>query len=146
MAQLPYSYSIAVGSSVALGSLANIEDLLWNYTKPRRLTAKTAPVNRYPVRTMLGSGRERGDGQINHAWLFEAIPQTAVTYLYSYFSWSSAVSTAVTIYTRLHPFGTYARYNAYAVLPVPGQDIEMIGGGAFDVYRLNIRFTNLEAL
>lgn len=143
MAQLPYSYSIAVGSSVALGSLINMEDLIYPYTKPRRITVRSQVVNLYPVRTVTGSGRERGDGTINHAWEFTGINQTAVNYLYSYLWTGSVVSTAVTIYTRLHQSATYARYNAYAVRPLPTQDVEYLRAG---VFRMVIRFSNLEAL
>lgn len=138
-----YDYRIAVGSSVALGSLVNIEDVLWPYTAPLRIAPRSQPVNLYPIRTIMGSGRERGDGAINHVWEFTALRQSAVQYLLHTFLFSSGVSTAVTIYTRLHSTGTYARYNAYAVLPAPGQDLEYIRQG---VYRVNLRFNDLVAL
>ncbi len=144
MALLPYSYSIATGSNVALVSLTNVEDLIWNYTRPRRITVRTQPVNAFPVRTVLGSGRVRGDGAINHAWEFTAIPKAAVDYLMTYL-WTAGtvVSTAVTIYTRRHELDDYARYNAYAILPVVGQDIEYLRGG---VLRMVISFSDLVAL
>src|SRR5574338_803381 len=129
MTQLGYDYRIAVGSSVALGSLINVEDLLWPYTRPRRIVPRSQPVNAFPVRTTLGSGRVRGDGAINHAWEFTAIPVAAVDYLMTYlFSSGTAVSTAVTISTRRHELDDYARFNAYAVLPVVGQDLEYLRG------------------
>ncbi len=139
-----YSYSIAVGSSVALASLSNIEDVLLPYTRPLRIAPRSQPVNAYPVRTVLGSGRERGDGAINHAWEFTAINKAAVDYLYTYL-WSAGtvVSTAVTIYTRQHELDQYVRANAYAVLPVPGQDIEYLRQG---VFRMVIRFNDLVTL
>ena len=125
-----YSYSIAVGSSVALASLSNIEDVLLPYTRPLRIAPRSQPVNAYPVRTVLGSGRERGDGLVTHAWEFDALPAQAVNYLlYVYLFSGGAVSTAVTLYTRRHDANAYARYNAYAVLPVPGQDLEHLRGG-----------------
>jgi hypothetical protein len=138
-----YDYRIAVGSSVALASLSNIEDVLYPYTAPLRIAPRSQPVNLYPVRTTLGSGRERGDGMIAHVWEFTALRQSAVQYLLHTLLFSSGVSTAVTIYTRLHSTGTYARYNAYAILPVPGQDLEYIRQG---VYRVNLRFNDLVAL
>lgn len=143
MAQLGYDYRIAVGSSVALGSLVNVEDLLFPYTKPLRIAPRSQPVNLYPVRTQLGSGRERGDGTVPHAWEWTGIKQAAVQYLLHTYLFASSVSTAVTIYTRLHSTGAYARYNAYAVLPVPGQGIEYIRQG---VYRMTLRFNDLVAL
>ncbi len=139
-----YSYSIAVGSSVALASLSNIEDLIWPYTKPRRIAPRSLIPDMYPVRTALGSGRVRGDGSVQAAWEFSALPKAAVDYLMTYL-WSSgtAVSTAVTLYTRQHELDQYTRFNAYAVLPVPGQDIEYLRQG---VLRMVIRFNDLVAL
>ena len=136
-------YRIAVGSSVALGSLTNVEDLLWPYTKPLSLPPRSQPVDLYPVRTVLGSGRVRGDGTINHAWEWTGIKQAAVQYLLHTYLFASSVSTAVTIYTRLHSTGSYARYNAYAILPVPGQDLEYIRQ---NTYRMTLRFSDLVAL
>ena len=138
-----YSYSIAVGSNVALASLSNIEDVLWPYTKPLRLPPRSNVVNLYPVRTIMGSGRERGDGTVFHAWEFDALPVAAVNYLLYSLLFSSAISTAVTIYTKRHETGSYARYNAYAVLPVPGQDLEHLRAGKC---RLTLRFNDLVAL
>lgn len=144
MAQLGYQYSIAVGSSVALASLVNVEDLIWPYTKPRRIVPRSQMPNLYPVRTTLGSGRTRGDGSAQATWEFTAIPVAAVDYLMTYL-WSSGtvVSTAVTIYTRQHELDQYTRFNAYAILPVPGQDVEYLRQG---VLRMVIRFNDLVAL
>lgn len=144
MALLPYSYSIAVGSSVALGSLSNIEDLIYPYTRPRRITVRSLIPDLYPVRTTLGSGRTRGDGSAQAVWEFSALPKAAVDYLMTYlWSGGSVVSTAVTIYTRQHELDQYTRFNAYAILPVPGQDIEYLRQG---VLRMVIRFSDLVAL
>ena len=143
MPQLGYEYAIGIGHGLALNALANIEDLLYPFTKPRRLTVRTQMLNAFPVRTVLGSGRERGDGAINHAFEFTAINQDAVAAWYAYLWSGSVVSTAVTIYTRLFEAGSYGRYSAYAVRPLPGQDVEHIRGG---IYRLTTRFNDLAAL
>ena len=139
-----YSYSIAVGSSVALASLTNVEVLLYPYTKPRWIAPRSLIPDMYPVRTTLGSGRMRGDGSAQAVWEFSALPKAAVDYLMTYL-WSSgtAVSTAVTIYTRQHELDQYIRANAYANLPIPGQDIEYLRQG---VLRMTIRFNDLVAL
>lgn len=139
-----YDYRIAVGSSVALGSLVNVETLLWPYTKPRMIAPRSQMPDMFPVRTTLGSGRVRGDGSVQAAWEFSALPKAAVDYLMMYL-WSSgtAVSTAVTIYTRQHELDQYTRFNAYAVLPVPGQDLEYLRQG---VLRMVVRFSDLVAL
>lgn len=137
-----YSYSIAVGSNVALASLSNIEDVLYPYTKPRRIAPRSQMPDMYPVRTTLGSGRVRGDGIVTHAWEFTALPKAAVDYLMTYlWAGGTAVSTAVTLYTRQHELDQYTRFNAYAILPVPGQDIEYLRQG---VMRLVLNFSGLE--
>ena len=139
-----YSYSIAVGSSVALASLSNVEDLIYPYTKPRRIAPRSQMPDMYPVRTTLGSGRVRGDGSAQAAWEFSGIPKAAVDYFMTYlWSGGTVVSTAVTIYTRQHELDQYVRANAYAVLPVPGQDIEYLRQG---VFRMVIRFNDLVTL
>lgn len=139
-----YDYRIAVGSSVALASLSNIEDVLLPYTRPLRIAPRSLIPDMYPVRTTLGSGRVRGDGSAQAAWEFDALPAQAVNYLlYVYLFSGGAVSTACTIYTRRHEANAYARYNAYAVLPVPGQDLEHLRGGKI---RLTLRFNDLVGL
>jgi hypothetical protein len=139
-----YDYRIAVGSSVALASLVNVETLIWPYTKPRTIAPRSQIPDLYSIRTTLGSGRVRGDGSAQAAWEFTAIPVAAVDYLMTYlWSGGTAISTAVTIYTRQHELDQYTRFNAYAVLPVPGQDIEYIRQG---VLRMVIRFNDLVAL
>ena len=140
-----YDYRLAVGSSVALASLSNVEDILYPYTKPLRLPPRSNVVNLYPVRTIMGSGRERGDGTVFHAWEFDALPAQAVNFLlYSYLFSGGAISTAVTLYTKRHDMNNaYARFNAYAVLPVPGQDLEHLRNG---VCRVTLRFNDLVAL
>lgn len=139
-----YDYRIAVGSSVALASLSNIEDVLWPYTRPLRIAPRSQPVSLYPVRTTLGSGRERGDGMVQAAWEFSAVPAQAANYLlYVYLFSGGAVSTAVTIYTRRHETDNYARFNAYAVLPAAGADLEYLRNGKC---RMTIRFNDLVAL
>jgi len=56
----------------------------------------------------------------------------------------TVVSTAVSIYTRRHVDGDYARYNAYMVLPSrKAQDLTYLGQGWLNV---RIRFNKLEAL
>lgn len=140
-----YDYRLAVGSSVALASLSNVEDILYPYTKPRRIPPHSQPVNLYPVRTILGSSRERGDGTVFHSWQWDALPAQAINFfLYSYLFSGGAISTAVTLYTKRHDANnTYARYNAFAVLPMPGQDLEHLRNG---VCRLTLRFNDLVAL
>lgn len=50
----------------------------------------------------------------------------------------------MTIYTRRHVAGDYARFNAYMTLPSPqGSDITRIGK---DTFAIRLRFTDLEAL
>ena len=81
---------------------------------------------------------------VTHAWEFDALPAQAVNYLlYVYLFSGGAVSTAVTLYTRRHELDQYTRFNAYAVLPVPGQDLEHLRGGKI---RLTLRFNDMVVL
>ena len=144
MGALGYSYAIGLGSGVALASLIDAEALLYPYTKPRRIVPRSQMPDTYPVRTTLGSGRVRGDGAIDHSWEYTAIPVAAVDYLMSYlWAGGTVVSTAVTINTPRHDLDDYGRFNAYAILPVPGTDMEYIKQG---VMRLTIRFSELVGL
>ena len=143
-------YRWAAGSSVALGSLLNVEDDI----KPnnRKVAAgklypviiESQPVNAFPVRTLALSGKERGDGIIPHLWdlvLAELGWQYALD---TYLSSGTVVNAAMTIYTRRHDLGDFARYNANLTLPDPARgEVERLRTG---IYRVQLRFTNLVAL
>jgi len=142
------SYAFAVGHNVALANLNNVEaslgsrnrKIVGGITYP--VSVKSTPINLYPVRVQLGSGRERGDGRVYHAWTLQLVTY-GVKYLFdTYLAGLASVSTAVTIYTRRHEFDTYARYNAYLVQPAAGE-LEYIRSGVFQV---QIRFNDLVSL
>jgi hypothetical protein len=96
------------------------------------------------VRAGLLSGRERGDGFISHEWNLQLVTYGARYLLFTYLTNMTVVSSAVTIYTRRHVEGDYARFNAYMTLPSPqAGDITRIGKDAFSI---RLRFTDLEAL
>lgn len=121
-----YQFAIASGWNVALASLTNVEALLYPYTKPRLIPPKTQPINLFPVRTVLFSGRPRGDGRVDHVWVFDVLPAAALQYLVAtFYSNATVVSAQVTINTRRQELGltTYSRYNAYAELFVPGDSM-----------------------
>lgn len=104
-----YDYRWAAGASVALALLANVEDDLYPYTKPRRIPPRSQPIDPFPVETALASGGGRGDGFINHEWQ-QTIPVAALNYALTKFSLVSAVTGNVTIYTREHDREQYGRY------------------------------------
>lgn len=133
-------YAIAAGHNVALVSLLNVEDLLYTYTKPRRVPPKSQPVNAYPFRRVALGGRTYGDGQISHAWLWDVLPRTAIDFLNTYTV--GVVSAAVTIYTRATPT-TFARYNAYITMLEPGITYTDDRGKAINI---TLNFTELVAL
>lgn len=114
-----YDYRIALGSATPMGSLTNIETLIG-------YPPQTQPVAFYPVRTRVLSGREYGDGAVNHTWAFnEGVPIDKVgTILNTFFGGGTTgtVSAFVTINTRLHPSGTYGRFTGWMALPLPGDD------------------------
>lgn len=136
-------YRIASGAAVALVSLQNIETAIYPFTRPRRLPPRTSPVNLYPVRKVTISGREYGDGNVSHIWEWDVLPLTALNFIQTTYVGASAVSAAVTIYTRLHDAQTYVRYSAFIVRPVPGVDYTIRQTRAIG---LQLRFTSLIAL
>ena len=143
-------YRWAAGSSVALAALVNFEDDV----KPNnrkvaggklyQVVVQSQPVNAFPVRTLMLSGRELGDGIITHIWNV-ALAELGWQYvLDTYLSSGAVVNAAMTIYTRRADLGDFARYNANLTLPDPARgEVERLRTG---VYRVQLRFTNLVAL
>lgn len=117
-----YDYRIASGWNVALASLTNVEDIPAFKVYPGvGLAPKTQPVNRYPIRVVALDQRVYGDGTPVLDWLFEYLPVAAVYYIENTLhSGGTVVGAANTIYTRQHDLLTYARYNVYSELFVPG--------------------------
>ena len=145
-----YEYAIAAGWGVALAALNNIETHIGQQNRKDiggrlyPLSISSLILDLFPVRTVLQSGRERGDGFINHEWNLRLVTYGARYLLFTYLTNMTVVSKQVTIYTRRHINGDYARYNAYLVLPsrVAG-DITALGA---NTYNVRLRFTKLEEL
>ena len=145
-------YAWATGSGVALNSLINVANQLYDYNYRVSGGAKHAVgisspiVDLYPVRTMLAAGYERGDGRIDHEWNMTI---SAVAYDFvidTYLSSGTLLKRAMTIYTRRHENGInqWARYNAYLIQPSRQRgDIEYLRGG---VVRVRFPLTRLVAL
>ncbi len=139
-----YSYSIAVGHNVALASLTNIENIPQFQYHGAALPPSTQPVDLFPVRERVLSGKEIGGGTINHVWTWQVLPIAALEYIEDTFLSSGTVTWAnVTIYTRKHNQQTYGRFNAYIILPQPNVDYTY---RQRRVLNLNLRFRNLVAL
>lgn len=142
-------YALALGSNVALASLGNIIEILRERNRrtengPRWQVGITSqPVDAFPVREVSLSGKERGDGTINHEWNLVLATYGVKYLLDTYLSSATVVSAAVTINTRQHMLAAFRRYNANIVLPKPGDDITYLRQ---NVFRVRIRFTDLEAL
>lgn len=142
-----YQYALASGWDVPLANLNNIETHIGQQNrkvsggKLYPVGISSPVVDLFPVRGELLSGRERGDGFVSHEWNL-----TLCTYGVKYLlqTYLTTVSTAVTIYTRRHELGSYARYNAYLVLPSRrADDITYVRQHVFSV---RLRFSKLEAL
>jgi hypothetical protein len=144
-----YSYAWAAGHGVALASLTNVETDIGNFNYRvagaafTRVAIQSQPVDAFPVRTVLDAGYERGDGRIDHAWVMTLAKYGIKRILDEFLSSGTVVSASVTINTRRHELDDYKRWNAYLILPKPGQDIEYIRA---DVFRVTLRFQNLVAL
>ena len=145
-----YQYAWAVSHNVALANLTNVENDInpHNYrvvgAAYTRVGIQSQPVDEFPVRTLLASGRERGDGIPTHAWRM-----TLTTYGYkhvldTYFSSAAAVGVPMTISTRMHRLASYKRFNVYAVLPSQQKGTERFIRA--DVWELTFEFTGLVAL
>jgi hypothetical protein len=121
-----YDYRIGSGHGLALGSLTNIENLIWPYVRPRLVAPSSPPINWAPVKTQLMDGSRSGDGRVDHVWEFSVLPLTALDYLIDLLLTTGGVivdSKACTIYTPdWEAGGTSVRCNAYILRPQPGID------------------------
>lgn len=132
-------YAWAAGHNVALASLTAIDTLGAFTYGGIGVQIVSNPVIPYPVRTRLQSGRERMDGRIDHQWRIpHGLKIDAVDYIIdTFFASPNGFDAPVTINTRLHDRGTWARYNAYIRYPMPDEDYRLEQGYVFD---LVIRF------
>lgn len=124
-----YSYGLALGHDIALGSISNIETVLLPYTNNILLPPRTQPIERHPVRTAVLSGRERGDGFVNHEWFWGFMPVAAYDF-YNDTYFNGVVSVAVTVLQRNHLKNVYERWNGYAHRPIAGTEF------VYDSYRV----------
>jgi len=134
---------------VPLGQLKNIAFDIGEHNWRRSggklfpVAVPTQPIDLFPVRGFVYSGRERGDGFVTHDMQLVLATGGLKHVLDTYLSSGSIVSAAMTVYLRRHELDTYARYNCYLSLPKPKQDITYVRQG---VFRVTWRLTNLEAL
>lgn len=143
-------YAWAAGHGVALASLNAVATELraHNYRAVGGLRyavePTSQPVDLFPVRTLLGSGVERGDGRVDHEWQMTLTTYALEYVLDTYLSSGAVVSAAMTINTRRHDLNAYGRYNCYLTLPSRSRrDIEYVRQ---NVVRVTWRFTRLVAL
>lgn len=145
-----HQYALASGWNIALAALNNIETHIGQQNrkvsggKLYAVGVNSPVLDLFPVRSAMLSGRERGDGFVNHEWNLTLCTFGVKYLLETYLSNLTAVSNAVTIYTRRHELGSYARYNAYIILPSrTASDIAYVRQNVFSV---RLRFSKLEAL
>lgn len=111
-----YQFAYATGHNVAYGSLTNFETVTQIARPPR-----AAPVNAFPVRTRTLDQQERGDGSIEHIWLWDVLSYTAFMYWQDaiFLSGGAYLSTRACTVNTMYTINTYGRYNAYLHLPTP---------------------------
>jgi hypothetical protein len=132
------------GHNVLLASLTKVLDDLYATSKPFLLPPAAQPINRYPVESMMLSGRVRGDGMIMHEWTWGFMPMPAFQWYMSEWFPNGEKSVPVTILERMHEWSDeYVRYNAYMIRPEPGKDYKIDGGRVVDLVQ---RFSALRAL
>lgn len=145
-----YSYAWALGHGVALANLTNVENDVNPYNArtsggpTKRLGIVSQPVDEFPARTLLASGRTRGDGIPTHAWRMTLATYGYKRILDTYFASAASVGVAMTINTRIHRLGSYKRYNVYAILPSQANGTE--NHIRANVWEVTFEFTLIAAL
>ncbi len=125
MANFGQLYAWGSGHGLALASLSNIANEVGARNR-RTAGGKLFPVgiqspllDLFPVRRMLRSGKERGDGMVDTSLTMTLALGGYKYILDTYLSSGTVVSAAMTFYLRRHELDTYARYNGYLTLPSP---------------------------
>lgn len=123
-----YLYAIELGTDVPLNQLQNVQKLIY---PSNRITVRDARIDvpvvsnspdTSPIRLQSLDAQESRDGVTYHAWDL-ALATGGINFWLNFLfpaavaSDTGDINTAVTIYTRLHEFDTYRRYNCYAVYP-----------------------------
>lgn len=138
------SYAWAAGHGIADGSLVSIVTDLASYNNDIDVVIRSQPVNRFPVRKPLASGRIRGDGFLNQTLTVAVLTRDAMGYIQdTYLSGGTVASAAVTVRLRLHDLDDWKRYNAYLEVYNPDDD------GNYELGEFNgvqLRFHRLVAL
>lgn len=123
-----FNFAIARGWDVA--SPTNVENII--ATPPHVLPDQLAP-ELGPVKIRALSGRARRDGAKQVVWAWDVLLRSELdTFIQTIWLDYITASTKVTILTR-GADNKYAGFNAYADVPLAGEDYTIVAGG------LNIR-------
>lgn len=132
-----YSYGIALGSNQS--SLTNIETLVGR--PPTVNPDQQVPIGSVRRRTLDGTVHSHGTKVV--VWVFSYLPQTKfdtlITTIWTDYDTENAL---VTINTRDRD-NTFTRYNANAILPIPGENYERVFGGGVRNLRLEFRISGV---
>ena len=140
--------AVALGSSVALGSLSRIADTLRPYNRrsagepARRVGISADPLTFYPNVITTLDRMETSEGPMEHAL-------SLVLYALAYqrlgalwYSSGTVKSAPMTLYTYVEQRDAYARFNCIGHYP-DGDDLEKAGS---HLLRVRWRFSDLEEL
>lgn len=87
------------------------------------LVLASQPLDRYPVRDTMNSGRETGDGTPDHAIIVRRATRELSAHIENtYLSSGTVVSTQMTVRLFLHDLNTWRDYNCWFKLYSPSQD------------------------
>jgi hypothetical protein len=144
-------YAWMSGHNVALASLRSVETDIGARNRRtsddalQRVAIASQPVNKFPVREKVLSGKVIGSGTPEHQWTM-TLCTLGIKYVFDAYL-SSGVSSyaAMTIYTRIHHLDTFKRYNAYLIQPETGEGGDMVYLRR-GVFRVTLRFTGLTEL
>lgn len=140
-------YAIAAGHGIALATLTEIASISYFKSQGVILLPNTRPVDLYPIRSRVESGRERMDGSPDHPWRFTGLPYTALDYMIdTFFASPDGFSAACTIQTRRHDRIDWKRYNCYLSYPQPDRDYRSDNALSEWVVDVTFWFYDLEQL
>lgn len=140
--------AVALGSSVALGSLSRIADTLRPYNRrslsepARRVGIESDPITFFPNPVTTLDRMETSEGPIEYE-----LPLVLYALAYQrlgtlWYSGGTVKSAAMTLYTYVAQRDAYARFNCIGHYP-DGEDLEDLRG---HLLRVRWRFSDLEEL
>lgn len=145
------SYSLALGTNIALVSLNNVENhfgarnsLVLNGRK-FPVGIQSTLIDPFPVRVQAQDGGESGDGFLIQDWLLTLTVYGYKFLVETYFASETVTQSLLTVYTRRHMLDDFRRYNCWGILPSAANgDVLPLRESTFNgVARVRLRLRDL---